>query len=71
MDWHNISLNSALPWVEKDLLNYWDEKIVWTGIACNRFLFANDKNFFQKHYDKWQPIINEVLGYFSGNESFP
>lgn len=71
MDWHNISLNSALPWVEKDLLNYWDEKIVWTGIACNRFLFANDKNFFQKHYDKWQPIINEVLGYFSGNETFP
>ncbi len=71
MDWHNISLNPDLPWVEKDLLNYWDEKIVWTGIACNKFLFANDKNFFQKHYDKWQPIINEVLGYFSGNESFP
>ena len=71
MDWHNISHVPTLPWVEKDLLNYWSDKIVWTGIACNKFLFANDKNFFQKHYDKWQPIINEVLGYFSGNESFP
>lgn len=71
LDWHNISLNPNLPWVEKDLLNYWDEKIVWTGIACNKFLFDNDKNFFQKHCDKWQQIINEVLGYFSGNETFP
>jgi len=71
MDWHNISHVPTLPWVEKDLLNYWSDKIVWTGIACNKFLFANDKNFFQKQYDKWQPIINEVLGYFSGNESFP
>ncbi len=71
MDWHNISLNPNLPWVEKNLLNYWNEKIVWTGIACNKFLFANDINFFQKHYEKWQPNINEVLGYFSGNETFP
>jgi len=71
MDWHYISLNPNLPWIEKDLLNYWSDKIVWTGIACNRFLFANDKNFFQKHYDKWQPIKNKALGYFSGNEAFP
>jgi hypothetical protein len=37
MDWHNILLNPNLPWVEKDLLNYWSEKIVWTGIACTDF----------------------------------
>jgi hypothetical protein len=71
MEWHNISLIPTLPWIEKDLLNCWSDKIVWTGIACNKFLFANDRNFFQKHYDKWQPIISEVLCYFSGNESFP
>lgn len=71
MDWHYISLNPNLPWIEKDLLNYWNNNIVWTGIACNKFLFANDKNFFQKHYDKWQPIKNEVWGSFSGNETFP
>lgn len=71
MDWHNISLVPTLPWIEKDLLNYWSDKIVWTGIACNKFLFANDKNFYQKHYDKWQPIRNKVFGFFSGNEAFP
>jgi len=71
MDWHYISLNPNLPWIEKDLLNYWSENIVWAGIACNKFLFANDKNFFQKHYEKWQPIKNEVWGCFSGNETFP
>lgn len=71
MDWHNISLVPTLPWIENDLLNYWSDKIVWTGIACNKFLFANDKNFYQKHYDKWQPIKHKVFGFFSGNEAFP
>lgn len=71
MDWHNISFNPKLPWIEKDLLNYWSDKIVWTGIACNKFLFAYDRNFFQKHYEKWQPIKNKVWSFFSGNEAFP
>ena len=71
MDWHYISLNPSLPWIEKNLLNYWNDKIVWTGIACNRFFFANDKNFFQKHYDKWLPIKEKAFGYFSGNKAFP
>jgi hypothetical protein len=71
MDWHYISLNPNLPWIEKDLLNCWSENIVWAGIACNIFLFANDKNFFHKHYDKWQSNKNLYWGYFSGNIAFP
>ncbi len=71
MDWHYISHNPTLPWVEKDLLNYWGDKIVWTGIACNKFLFKNDKNFYQKNYEKCKPIENKVWHFFSGNEAFP
>lgn len=71
MDWHNISLIPSLPWIEKNLLNYWSDKIVWTGIACNKFLFKNDKNFYHKNYEKWKPIENEVWYFFSGNVAFP
>ena len=71
MDWHCVSLNPSLPWIEKDLLNYWSCNIAWTGIACNRFLFANDKNFYQKHLDKWKPIENLAFNFFSSNEAFP
>ena len=71
MNWHSISLIPTLPWIEKDLLNYWKDKIEWTGIACNTFLFSNDKNFYQKNYNKWQKFENKAFGFFSGNESFP
>lgn len=71
MDWHYISLNPNLPWIEKDLLNYWSDRIEWTGIACNTFLFKNDKDFLEKHHEKWQPIINRLWHFFSANESFP
>lgn len=69
--WHYTSLLPTLPWKERDLLNYWKDKIAWTGIACNEFLFANDNEFFEKHSDKWFPIGDKVFEYFSGNKAFP
>jgi len=71
MSWHYISLMSTLPWRERGLLNYWKDQIYWSGIACNEFLFANDKRFLVKHLDKWLPIGDKVFDYFSGNKTFP
>lgn len=70
LDWHSVSMNPLLPWKEKKLLEIWKEKIIWSGIAGNTYLFSYDKNFFQKHFDKW--LLNKTLyfTYFSSNEAF-
>lgn len=71
LDWEFISSNPNLPWIEKDLLNLWSSKIDWSGVARNSLFFANDRNFYQIHYDKWQPIKDKVWKSFSVNITFP
>jgi hypothetical protein len=71
VDWEIISANPHLPWIEKDLLHLWSDKIDWSGIASNSFLFAHDPDFYQTHCDKWQSIKNKVWRSFSINNTFP
>lgn len=70
-DWKFISSNPELPWLEKDLLNHWSDKIDWDGIACNSFLFAQDPHFYQKHFERWQSLKDKGWKSFSSNEAFP
>lgn len=71
VNWDYVSANQNLPWLERDLLNFWKPYVSWWGIAHNHALFQHDSNFFSKHFDKW-----ESNGYYnflalSGNAVLP
>jgi len=71
LNWYFICFNEKLPWKEKNLLELWSENIDWSGIAQNEFFFRDDKNFFQKNYDKWQTDKQHCFKLFSENKAFP
>lgn len=71
LDWNYVSANQNLPWIERDLLNYWKPFINWWGIAHNHVLFQHDPDFFSKHQDKWESNGNYNFLALSGNEVLP
>jgi hypothetical protein len=72
LDWSKISNNPKLPWIEKDLLNYWSKKIDWSIIAFNSYFYVNDKDFHKTIITKWSnPIRYDKLRWFSYNKHFP
>ena len=71
LNWNAISSNPYLPWAEKNLLYHWSDRIKWSGIARNEFLFKNDKTFFIKHLDKWYANNYNLFGSLSSNPALP
>jgi len=71
--WDYIFANQKLPWIELDLMNRWEDKIDWWGVALNELLFQCDNNFFYKHFDKWKMKHNGHRGFvaLSRNKSLP
>lgn len=70
LDWYSIWSNPQLPWIDKKLLEYWEEHINWRYIACNEFLLKNPI-FFEEHLDKWLDKNNHAFYTLSSNEAIP
>lgn len=70
-DWTGVCSNHRLPWIEKNLLNHWEHRLDWFGLAGNKLLFENDRRFFEDNLNKWLNIEDVFDSQLSGNSALP
>lgn len=63
-----IFANEKLPWIEKQLLIKWGDKLNWLGLACNPLLLRQP-GFFEQHIRQWEEC--QLFGFLSENEGLP
>jgi len=69
INWHTICSNPNLPWIEKNLLELWSERIFWSKIVDNPFFIQNNE-YCQKYSHKWQIHKKETKSSLAWNHEF-
>lgn len=65
-----IFANDKLPWHQEKLLERWEDKINWYGVAGNTLLLG-DLDFFERHIDRWIHLTPKAFNMLSRNTGIP
>lgn len=64
LNWKIICQNPNLPWMEENLMERWEECLVWEGLAYNRKLHQNP-SFFEDNMEIWMSNPTRFFHSFS------